>query len=80
MNYTYNDKTFTQEQVAKGAKLSKLSFDDYVKKICKQMFMVNVNKNKLTVKTDHEVIPHFFAEQKCKFSIPLDILKYRLIH
>ena len=44
------------------------------------MFMVNVNKNKLTVKTDHEVIPHFFAEQKCKFSIPLDILKYRLIH
>tara|TARA_R110000824_G_scaffold249031_1_gene437981 strand:+ start:147 stop:995 length:849 start_codon:yes stop_codon:yes gene_type:complete len=60
--------------------LNEYLFDEYVKKICKQMFIVNVNKNKLTVKTDHEVIPHFFAEQKCKFSIPLDILKYRLIH
>ena len=55
-------------------------FENLNKKICEQMFLVNTKKNKLTVKTDHEVIPHFFADQKCKFSIPLDKLKYRLIH
>ena len=32
MNYIYNDKTFTQEQVAEAASVSKLSFDDYIKK------------------------------------------------
>ena len=32
MNYTYKDKTFTQEQVAEAASMSGLSFDDYVKK------------------------------------------------
>ena len=30
MNYIYNDKTFTQEQVAEAASVSKLSFDDYM--------------------------------------------------
>ena len=32
MNYIYNNKVFTQEQVAEAANISGLSFDDYVKK------------------------------------------------